>query len=417
MLFQKIVHSKINLLKLSFCVLLAACLVAAPFIGGTKQADAASANQSLIMSTSYPGVSAKAGDTVSFNLKLLNNSSQDDNVALAVDSIPTGWNGYYQANNSQISRAYVSGINPDTVSSTSATPGNQTNVTFNVAVPADAQNGKYTIDLSASGSNGDKSALQLEIDVSDTQASPDKLVSQYPSLQGAASTGFTFAMNLSNNGGNDQAYGLSSQAPDGWTVAFSSSDSGQQIASLSVAKGNVQGMNVKITPPADAAAGKYTIHIVAQSGKESLTSDLEVNITGTYTLTMTTPSQTFNADAYIGQASPVTFILQNTGSADIDNVSLTSTAPQGWEVKFDPTSADSIPAGQSVQINAYVTPANDAITGDYMVTLSAKSQSVSAQNDFRITVKTSSVWGYIAVIIIIALILVLLLVFRKFGRR
>lgn len=411
---QKVEFQKKHFLRIAVCGLMAACLAVLPLAGLTGQASAA---PTLNMSTPYPGISAKAGDVVSFDLKLQNNTDTGEAATLAVDSLPDAWTASYQQNGSQISRVYVDGTSAVPTSSYSSTAPNVTPVTLNVNVPGDAKNGKYQIALSAAGDKGDKASLVLEINVSDQSVNQSTLVSQFPELQGSTSTAFSFAMSLTNNGSADAAYSLTAQAPEGWTAAFTDSSSGQQIASLNVSKRNTSAMNVKITPPTDAGAGKYTVKVSAQSAKETLSADLVVNITGSYSMTLTTPTQTFNADATIGQESPVTFILTNTGSSDITNVSLTASAPTGWVVRFDPKSLDTIAAGQSAQVNAYVTPANDAITGDYMVNISASSQGANAKNDFRITVKTSSVWGYVALIIIIALVLVLLLVFRKFGRR
>lgn len=411
-MYKKIMHSKMKLFNLVFGILLTAGLAVSPFLGATQ----AKAAEALVLSTSYPGITAKAGDNVSFTLKLQNNTDTGNNVILSVDSIPETWNGYFQANGSQISRAYVDGINP-ALTGTTSNPGNQTSVTFNVDVPAEAQNGNYTIDLSATGSNGVKSSLQLAIDISDSQLSQGKLVCEYPELEGPSSASFNFAMNLANNSGNDQAYSLSAQAPDGWTVSFISSSDSQQIASLNIDKNSSAGLQAKITPPADVTAGQYTIQCIAQSATETLSTDAVINITGSYSMQISTPSETLNADAYAGKETPVDFYLQNTGSADLKNINLTADAPTGWSVRFEPTSVDSIAAGQVTQVAAYISTASDAITGDYVVTLSAKADGASTSSDFRVTVKTSTTWGMVGVIIIVALILALSLIFKKFGRR
>jgi uncharacterized membrane protein len=412
-MYPKIMHSKIKLFNLIFGILLAAGLVVSPLLGATQ----ASAAQTLAMSTSYPGISAKAGEAVSYSLKLQNNTDIGNNVSLSVDSIPDGWTGYFQANNSQISRVYVDGINPAVNATSSSSAGNTAIVTFNTTVPEGTQNGKYNITLSATGDNGDKSTLILEIDVSDTQLTASKLVSEYPELQGSSTTTFNFAMNLTNNSSEDQAYSLSAEAPDGWTVSFISSSDNTQIASLNAKAGQNTGLQAKITPPSDVTAGKYTIKCTATSGQETVSTDAVINITGTYSMEITTPSETLNADAYAGKETQVILYLQNTGSADLQNVSLTASAPTGWSVRFDPTSVDSVAAGQTAQVTAYISAASDAITGDYVVAMNAKADDASTSSNFRVTVKTSTTWGLVGVIIIVALILALSLIFKKFGRR
>lgn len=413
-MYQKIMHSKKNLIHLVFGILLTIGFVASPFLGGTQQASAA---QNLALSTSYPGITAKAGDLVSYSLKLQNNTDTGNNVSLAVASIPDGWTGYFQANNSQISRVYVDGINPAVNATSSNNAGNTATVTYNVSVPADAQNGKYSIALSATGENGDQSTLQLEIDISDTQLTASKLVSEYPELQGASTTAFNFAMNLTNNSSDDQAYSLSAEAPEGWTVSFISTSDSTQIASLNVTSGQNVGLQAKITPATDAAAGQYTIKCTATSGQETVSTDAVINITGSYGMTITTPSETLNADAYAGKETAVTLYIQNTGSADLQNITLSATTPTGWSVRFDPTSVESIAAGEYTQVTAYISAASDAISGDYQVTLKAKTSDTSTSSAFRVTVKTSTTWGLVGVIIIVALVLALSLIFKKFGRR
>ena len=402
-----------NLFYVIIAILLTICLVVSPLLG-LSQAKAA---QNLALSTSYPGITAKAGDLVSYNLKLQNNTDTGNNVGLSIASMPDGWTGYFQANNSQISRVYVDGINPAVNATSSTNAGNTATVTFNVAVPEDAQNGKYNISLSATGENGDVSTLLLEVDVSDTQLTASKLVSEYPKLEGTSTTTFNFAMNLTNNSSDDQAYSLSADAPEGWTVSFISTSDSTQIASLNVASGEKAGLQAKITPAADATAGEYTIKCTAASGQETVSTDAVINIKGSYKMSITTPSQTLNADAYAGKETAVAFYIQNSGSADLKNISLTSEAPSGWSVRFDPTSVDTIAAGQYTQVTAYISAASDAITGDYVVTLNAKSDDASTSSDFRVTVKTSTTWGLVGVIIIVALVLALSLIFKKFGRR
>ena len=64
-----------------------------------------------------------------------------------------------------------------------------------------------------------------------------------------------------------------------------------------------------------------------------------------------------------------------------------------------------------------MTPAEDALSGDYTFTLSASNSEVSSDAEFRVSVKTETVWGIVAVVLIAAAAGGLYLVFRKYGRR
>ena len=66
-----------------------------------------------------------------------------------------------------------------------------------------------------------------------------------------------------------------------------------------------------------------------------------------------------------------------------------------------------------------ITPANGAIAGDYIVTLSARADQVTAPQtiQLRTTVETSSIWGIVGIALIVLVLIGLFLVFRRYGRR
>ena len=71
----------------------------------------------------------------------------------------------------------------------------------------------------------------------------------------------------------------------------------------------------------------------------------------------------------------------------------------------------------TVEVTAHVTPSKQALTGDYVVTMSAGSSQVSDSAEFRVAVKTSMVWGVVAVAVIAALLAGIGSMFRRYGRR
>ena len=147
--------------------------------------------------------------------------------------------------------------------------------------------------------------------------------------------------------------------------------------------------------------------------------DLAVTITGTYKMELTTPDGRLSFDAHANQVSDVTLQIQNTGNVDLENVSLNSSAPSGWTVTYDLENniIDSIPAGGTSQVVAHVKPSSDAITGDYVTTFSVSTSQVSDSAEFRVSVKTSTMWGIVAVVLILCTAGGLGYVFKKYGRR
>ena len=95
---------------------------------------------------------------------------------------------------------------------------------------------------------------------------------------------------------------------------------------------------------------------------------------------------------------------------------LGATAPANWQVTFEPSVVD-LPANQQMQVIAVITPAENVIAGDYVVSMNAKADQASADSEIRVTVKTSTLWGVIGVLIAVAAIAILGFVFRRFGHR
>ena len=57
------------------------------------------------------------------------------------------------------------------------------------------------------------------------------------------------------------------------------------------------------------------------------------------------------------------------------------------------------------------------MTGDYVTTITASCSEASDSADFRVSVKTDTVWGIVAIVIILALVAGVGAVFKKYGRR
>ena len=164
-------------------------------------------------------------------------------------------------------------------------------------------------------------------------------------------------------------------------------------------------------------AGTYEIPCTATSVNETMTIDLSVTITGSYAMSLSTPSGRLSLDAYANQESAVQLSLTNTGNSDLTNVNLTSSAPSGWNVRFSTETIDVIEPGATVETTAYITPGEEAMSGDYVTTLTASSSDASDSAEFRITVKTETKWGLTGIGIIVVLAVVIILVMRKYGRR
>ena len=90
--------------------------------------------------------------------------------------------------------------------------------------------------------------------------------------------------------------------------------------------------------------------------------------------------------------------------------------PTDW--KFDGGDPISVQPGQDGTITATVTPSNQAISGDYQLTVQASSdEKATGSVAYRVTIETPAFWGIIGIVPIVAVLGGLYWVFRTYGRR
>lgn len=366
------------------------------------------AESGIDMSTDYPGIMAKAGETINFPLDFLSLDGAGYDIALSAVLLPEEWNGYFKGGNSQISKIHVNG----TADGETDSPAS-----FSLTVPDDAEEGVYQVELKADAGSGNTDTLGLEITVNEEETGQSNFTSEYPEQQGAAGTTFSFDTTIVNNRGTNQSYSLSAETPQGWQVTFTPSDDSSNVASMEVEAGSSKGLKVTVTPPENVEKGDYTIPCTAVSSSDKLSTELKVSITGTYDVDLSTPNGLLSFDAYANKESSVTLSVTNSGNVELNNLNLTSSAPTDWEVAFSESTIDTLEPGATKEITATVKPGDNAITGDYVTTVTISNENTSASADFRVSVKTSTTWGIAAVGIIVVLLAGLGFIFKKYGRR
>ncbi len=176
-------------------------------------------------------------------------------------------------------------------------------------------------------------------------------------------------------------------------------------------------IKVSVQPAHDAAAGNYPLMVQAATTQAQAQTQLVMQITGQPSLALNGPGGRLSGDATAGQATTFAFDLSNNGSAPAPDVHLTASAPSEWKVSFSPDTLPGIDTGGSQPVQVEITPSEKAIAGDYMVTIRANGQGSSSSAQFRVTVRTSTVWGIVGLGIIAAAVLVLAIAVARYGRR
>ena len=164
-------------------------------------------------------------------------------------------------------------------------------------------------------------------------------------------------------------------------------------------------------------ADTYPIGVrVSGRGREA-TTELQVEISGNFAITLTTPDERLNVDVVADRTTNIALVVRNDGTAPLVGVELAATPPTDWQVDFTPKVIEQIPPGETVQAVASITPAGDAVAGDYVVTIDARIPETTSSMELRTTVKTSGFWGFVGILLIVAAVVGLAWVFRQYGRR
>lgn len=359
------------------------------------------AADALTVTVPYPEVVAGPGSKVTFDVTIKTTTA--GRIDLTLEDVPSDWTVVIRGGGMEVSAVQTNGKDPVTAS-------------VEVTLPANASGGK-SFSLIADGL-GQRVSTALAINVEASAAGNVTLTTDVPTQKGTAATTFTFALTIDNSTSQDQTFSVATQAPDGWTA--SSSLTGSTQASSAVVKaGSTATVTVVVNPPTDVAAGQYPVDVTATGGGKSYPLELSVEITGSYTLAMSTPTQVLSNSGSAGAETDQQITLTNNGTAPITNVKMTATGPSAdWKFDFDQPTIASIAAGQAVTVTAKVTPASNAIAGDYNLTFTANGdQSATATETIRFTVTTSIFGGVVAVLIVLLLAGVLWYVFRRYGRR
>ena len=354
------------------------------------------------ITTPYPAVVVAPGSHVAFNVEVSTDTPQ--RVELDLSGAPDAWNASLHGGGFVIDAVETNGTDP-------------ASVRLDVDVPADATGTTRMILKGTAG--GGFVELPLEVRVEANATGDLTLTTDFPSLRGPSSQTFNFNLTLKNDTAEDLTFSVNAQAPTGWTVTANLTGQ-SQAASAIVKAASTSGVTVSATPPTGAAAGTYDIQVVAVAGERNITGALQVEVTGSYDLALSTSDGRLNGHGAAGGAAPMVVTLENLGTAAITNVKLTATAPTGWEVTFDPDTIASLEADAAAPttVNAQVKPSGDAIAGDYTITITATGdQSTRDTMEIRYTVETNLLWGVIGVALIVAVAGGVWWVFQRYGRR
>ena len=355
----------------------------------------------LVIFTSYPSqvIGFEESPTIRLTLRT---GTEAQIVSLEMEELPEGWTATFRGGGSIIKSVYVE-------------PEKDATVNLKLEPPADVSGGTHKFVVLA---KGEKTTARLPLELTVQERIPPRLSlkSDLPTVRGKPSSTFRYSATLRNEGDEDLTVSLLAEAPNGFIVTIKTG--GKEVTSLPLEANSSKTLSIEAKPFLDVAAGDYPITIRAEGGDAQADLSLVAQVSGEANLSISAPDGRLSGDAYAGKDTPLKIVIRNNGSAPARGIEVSASAPAGWEVTFEPDQIAEIAPDDQAEVTAHIKPADNALTGDYMVTVRARPEGSAGQSaDFRITVLTSTLWGIVGVALIAIAVGVVALAVLRFGRR
>lgn len=358
----------------------------------------------VYLTTRYPALTVRAGETATIDFALRNFRQPPQQLALSVPVVADGWKATVLGGGQPVAAVMVA-------------PDSEQDLQLRLEPPSGSPPGEYRFVVAARGAGSDLK-LPIALTVGKELPAKLKLTTDFPQVRGTATTAFKFKVTLANDSGRDATINFSADTPKSFQVTFTEAYGTQQLTSIPIGAGKSKDIEMAVAMPHDTPAGDYKLTLHARSDAASSDLALGITVVGRPRLALAGEGGRLSGNAYAGQASQLTLVVRNDGSAPARDIELSGSAPEGWKTSFEPKAVPDLAAGHSRSVQVTLTPSPRAIAGDYQTTISANAadgQSESA--NFRITVLTSTLWGAVGIGVIAIALLVVVFAVARFGRR
>jgi len=364
----------------------------------------------ITMAAEYPGVVIPPDEELSMDIIFHNKGRSDENVEVWIAQKPENWKARIKTYQFTVTGIHVSS-------------GDDKTLSFEAEPGKDVAPGTYKFRIEAKTPDEKfKMAQTLSVTIKEKEEGEKedkgvRLTTSYPVLRGPSDGEFEFSVEVESKLDKDAIFDLFAQGSEGWDISFKPAYESKFISSLRLKANESKNVAVQVKPPAGAGEGEYPVNIRVTSGDAKGESALSVVLTGTYGLEAGTANGLLSLDARQGKPANISFYVKNTGSAVNSNIAFMSFKPENWKAEFKPEKIESLPPGEFTQVELILTPYEEALVGDYSVTVKTDGEKASENMEFRVTVKASAAWAWIGILIIVAVVGGLTALFRKFGRR
>ncbi len=235
---------------------------------------------------------------------------------------------------------------------------------------------------------------------------------------------------ITGEGADNRAFDLVATGPQDWLIYMTPNfPKDQRIAAIeleapSFGSPDTEKIRVVAVPSIfrRLEAGNYPILFEARAEDELgtliATFELTAVIPATYFLSLTPVTGLYNTKAVAGRNNLYSIEMVNRGSATISDINFSiARQPEGWDIDFSPEEIASLGSAGTQTVELNIQPPPNSIAGDYEFTIKADGIQTSTEMLLRVTVETSSIWGWIGVGLIVLVIVGVIFIFMRFSKR
>ena len=403
-------------LFLFISLFLASTLISQGFAAEAQKAEASPpSKESFNLILPFKDLTVGQGQEATMDAEVVNRTKDPVEVSLTIEGIPAGWDINFNSRYPSFPVRSVMVQGGDQNSNKSTT------LEFKAKIPEKTKPGTYPIKVTAKDTKGATQyveTINYRVTSKKIETGGIKLTSQYPVLTTASGQTLKFTVDLKNEINKPLTTSLVAQPPQGWTVRFKPQFGDQQISSIQLKENGSETLSVEIDTPATAEAKEYPVTITARAGGYEASANIKVSLKGTQDLKMGSLAGTLNTSVTAGTKTPIDFVVGNAGTAPIRNLGFVTKKPSDkWTVEFKPDKIDSLGPQEVKQIKMEILAPDRTIAGDYLLTLTANSPETNKSVEFRVTVSTPTIWGWVGFGIVGLVVLGLAIVFFRLGRR
>ncbi|MBC7188719.1 hypothetical protein H5U35_00675 [Candidatus Aerophobetes bacterium] len=374
----------------------------------------------------YPKVTVAMQDKFQFEITVKNIGKKEETIYLSIvpDSKAKGWDTSIETKWDKME------IGSLTLLAKGEAGDDYANLYFIAKPPQDVKEGEYHFTVKGVSADGKiKTSAPLTLclkgkeEVVEEEAEEVELTADYPSIENPAGTEFKFAIKVQNKTDKAMVLNLGAEYPYGWRAYCTPRwEEDKKISSIKVDANGYENLLLTLVPPPNVKKGEYPIKFGVRSENLTKTIDLKATVIGTYDLKMGTETGRVSLEAIAGKKETLSLYIWNEGSAPIEDITFFAIdTPTDWKVSFEPEKIASLPPYQETKkpekIELTVTPPPRSLPGDYIFTVKAAGKQDTKEMELRVTIKSSTAWGWIGIGIVGVIIGSLVGIFTRLGRR